>query len=84
MVFPMHLTSALPALRIIKEEKELTKNVFGGCVSVYDFKRAIEDRRATLPLRYVNKGEKLGLKNPKMDEEMIGILEQEGIGGGTE
>lgn len=61
---------------IIKEEKELTKNIFGEYVSVYDFKRAIEDG-ATLPLRYVNKGEKLGLKNPKLDEQMIEILERE-------
>jgi len=64
---------------IIREEKELTKNIFGEYVSVYDFKRAIEDG-ATLPLRYVNKGEKLGLKNPKMDEEMIGILERKESG----
>lgn len=61
---------------IIKEEKELTKNIFGEYVSVYDFKRAIEDG-ATLPLRYVNKGEKLGLKNPKLDEQMLEILESE-------
>ena len=35
---------------IIKDEEELTRNIFGEYVSVYDFKRAIEDG-ATLPLR---------------------------------
>lgn len=63
---------------IIKDEEELTKNIFGEYVSVYDFKRAIEDG-ATLPLRYLNKGEKLKLDNPKIDEEMAEILEDENL-----
>ena len=63
---------------IIKDEEELTKNIFGEYVSVYDFKRAIEDG-ATLPLRYLNKGEKLGIENPDLDAKMIEILEQENI-----
>lgn len=61
---------------IIKEEQELTKNIFGEYVSIYDFKRAIADG-ATLPLRYLNKGEKLGLKNPDLNEEMAEVLENE-------
>ena len=63
---------------IIKEEEELTKNIFGEYVSVYDFKRAIIDG-ATLPLRYLNKGEKLGIENPALDEQMAEILEDENI-----
>jgi len=63
---------------IIKEEEELTKNIFGEYVSVYDFKRAIEDE-ATLPLRYTNKGEKLQLNNPELDEWMAEILENEDL-----
>lgn len=63
---------------IIKDEEELTKNIFGEYVSVYDFKRAIEDG-ATLPLRYLNKGEKLGLNNPALDEQMAEILEDENL-----
>ncbi len=59
---------------IIKEEEELTKNIFGDYVSVYDFKRAIEDD-ATLPLRYINKGEKLKLNNPDIDDQMAAIIE---------
>jgi len=63
---------------IIKGEEELTKNIFGEYVSVYDFKSAIEDG-ATLPLRYVNKGEKLQLNNPDLDEEMAGIIDSEDL-----
>lgn len=61
---------------IIKEELELTKNIFGEYVSVYDFKRAIEDR-ATLPLRYLNRGEKLDIENPDLDDRMAEIIESE-------
>lgn len=63
---------------IIKDEEELTKNIFGEYVSVYDFKRAIEDG-ATLPLRYLNRGEKLGIENPDLDERMAEIIENEDL-----
>ena len=63
---------------IIKGEEELTKNIFGEYVSVYDFKSAIVDG-ATLPLRYVNKGEKLKLTNPDLDEEMATIIDDEDL-----
>ena len=63
---------------IIKDEEELTKNIFGEYVSVYDFKRAIEDD-ATLPLLYINRGEKLGIDNPELDEKMAEVLEDENL-----
>lgn len=63
---------------IIKDEEEYTKNIFGEYVSVYDFKRAIEDE-ATLPLKYLNRGEKLDIDNPKLDEQMAEILEDENL-----
>ncbi|WP_369013004.1 type I restriction endonuclease subunit R [Flavobacterium anhuiense] len=63
---------------IIKDEEELTKNIFGEYVSVYDFKRAIEDD-ATLPLLYVNRGRKLGIENPELDEKMAEVLEDENL-----
>ncbi len=59
---------------IIKNELELTRNIFGEYVSVYDFKRAIVDG-ATLPLRYLNRGEKLGIENPDLDERMSDIID---------
>jgi len=63
---------------IIKEEEELTKNIFGEYVSIYDFKRAIEDE-ATLPLRYLNRGEKLDITNPELDELMAEVFENEDL-----
>lgn len=63
---------------LIKEELELTKNIFGEYVSIYDFKRAIDDG-ATLPLRYLNKGEKLGIENPQLDEKMAELIENEDL-----
>lgn len=63
---------------IIKGEEELTKNIFGDYVSVYDFKRAIVDG-ATLPLRYLNRGERLNIQNPDLDDRMAEILEDEDL-----
>ena len=63
---------------IFKDEAELTKNIFGEYVSVYNFKRAIEDG-ATLPLLYLNKGEKLDIENPKLDAQMADIWANENI-----
>ncbi len=61
---------------IIKEEQEITKNIFGEYVSIYDFKRAVDDG-ATLPLKYLNRGEELDIDNPEMDERMCEVLEDE-------
>lgn len=63
---------------LIDDELELTKNIFGEYVSVYDFKRAIEDG-ATLPLRYLNRGEKLDIENPDLDERMAEIINNEDL-----
>ena len=61
---------------LIKEEKHLTEQIFGGYVSVYDFKRSIDDG-STLPLRYLNRGEKLDIENPELDERMAEIINNE-------
>ena len=37
---------------------EITARTFGGYISVYDFKRAVEDK-ATVPLYYENRGDKI-------------------------
>ena len=56
----------------------ITARTFGGYVSVYDFKRAVEDK-ATVPLYYENRGEKLKeLKNPEINEQIATALEQAG------
>ena len=54
---------------LISDGEELTKDIFGDYVSIYGFKRAIEDK-ATLPLRYLNRGEKLEIEQPDLDEKM--------------
>lgn len=63
---------------LIKGEDEITKQIFGEYVSIYDFKRAIEDE-ATLPLMYINRGEKLQIENPEVDDQMAEILENEDL-----
>jgi len=61
---------------LIDDEVELTKKIFGGYVSVYDFKKAMDDG-ATLPLRYLNRGEKLDIENPDLDQRMADIINNE-------
>ena len=56
----------------------ITERTFGKYVSIYDFKRAIDDH-ATVPLYYENRGEKIqDLKNPEINEEIAAALEQAG------
>jgi type I restriction enzyme R subunit len=56
----------------------ITARTFGGYVSIYDFKRAVEDK-TTVPLYYENRGERLqDLQNPEINEEIATVLEQAG------
>lgn len=55
-------------------EKQLTRQVFGDYVSIYDFKRAVADG-ATLPLFYENRGEKLKIVDPKVSERLAQHIE---------
>ena len=53
----------------------ITARTFGGYVSVYDFKRAVEDG-ATVPLYYENRGEKiLDLRNPEISDKILDAIE---------
>jgi type I restriction enzyme, R subunit len=56
------------------KDDQLTRRIFGDYVSVYDFKRSIEDG-ATVPLYYENRGEKLRLDNPKINDEIRAAIE---------
>ncbi|KAB1067956.1 type I restriction endonuclease subunit R [Tamlana haliotis] len=74
--FAMNMRKALPNASFMGftgtplfKDDELTKRIFGDYVSKYDFKRSIEDG-ATVPLYYENRGEKLKLENPKIDEQI--------------
>ena len=55
----------------------ITERTFGGYISVYDFQRAVDDR-ATVPLYYENRGEKiLNVKdNPEITDRILEAIEQ--------
>ena len=53
----------------------ITERTFGGYISVYDFKRAVEDG-ATVPLYYENRGKKIAdLKNPEINDQILEAIE---------
>lgn len=52
----------------------LTARTFGGYVSVYDFRRAVEDG-ATVPLYYENRSDQLGIENPEINDELLQAVE---------
>jgi type I restriction enzyme R subunit len=79
----MNLRNALPNASFIGftgtplfKDDEITKRIFGDYVSRYDFKRSVDDG-ATVPLYYENRGEYLKLNNPKINENIRSLLENE-------
>ncbi len=53
----------------------ITERTFGGYISIYDFKRAVEDK-ATVPLYYENRGEKiLDINNPDITDKILDAIE---------
>jgi len=54
---------------------ELTKRIFGGYVSRYDFKRSEEDQ-STVKLIYENRGEKLGLARLDLNDRIADAIEK--------
>ena len=57
-------------------DDNLTARTFGGYISVYDFKRAVEDG-ATVPLYHENRGDKIAdLHNPEINERILDAIEQ--------
>ena len=81
-IFADHMMKLLPtAARIgftgtpLLSSDNITARTFGGYISVYDFKRAVEDG-ATVPLYYENRGEKIAdLYNPKITEQILDAIE---------
>lgn len=53
---------------------EITKQMFGDYVSTYDFQRAVDDK-ATVPLYYDNRGEKLHLTTTDINEKIAEKLQ---------
>jgi len=57
----------------------ITARTFGGYISIYDFKRAVEDG-ATVPLYYENRGEKIeDLRNPDITDKILDAIENADI-----
>lgn len=56
------------------KDDEITRRVFGDYISTYDFQRAVEDK-ATVPLYYDARGEKLGVATNDINERIAEKLE---------
>ena len=82
-IFADNLEKLLPtASRIgftgtpLLSSNEITARTFGGYISVYDFKRAVEDK-ATVPLYYENRGEKIKeIRNPEITDKILDAIEE--------
>ncbi|MCJ7548091.1 MAG: HsdR family type I site-specific deoxyribonuclease, partial [Anaerolineae bacterium] len=57
------------------KDDEITRRVFGGYVSTYDFQRAVEDK-ATVPLYYDARGDKLGVAIGDLNERIAAKLDE--------
>ena len=85
-IFADNMMKLLPtAVRIgftgtpIFDSDSITTRTFGDYVSIYDFKRAVEDG-ATVPLYYENRGEKIcDLHNPEITERILDAIENADI-----
>ncbi|MDI9243353.1 type I restriction endonuclease subunit R [Fusibacillus kribbianus] len=81
-IFAENMVTLLPtASRIgftgtpLLSSDNITERTFGGYISVYDFKRAVEDG-ATVPLYYENRGERIQeIKNPDITEKILDAIE---------
>ncbi len=78
----LNLRSALPNASYIGftgtplfKDEEITRRVFGDYISTYDFQRAVEDK-ATVPLYYDSRGEKLGLATNHLNQKIAEKLEE--------
>lgn len=85
-IFADNMMNLLPtAARIgftgtpLLSDDNITARTFGGYISIYDFKRAVEDG-ATVPLYYENRGEKiLNLHNPEITDRILDAIERADI-----
>ncbi len=59
----------------LMKDDEITRRVFGDYVSTYDFQRAVDDK-ATVPLYYDARGEKLGVAIGDLNERIAEELEK--------
>ena len=57
------------------KDDEITTKIFGDYISTYDFQRAVDDK-ATVPLYYDARGDKLGIATNDLNERIAEKLEQ--------
>lgn len=62
----------------ILKHDELTKRIFGGYISRYDFRRSEEDG-STVRLIYENRGEKLGIARLDLNDRIADAVESAGL-----
>jgi type I restriction enzyme, R subunit len=81
-VLALNMRNALPNAAFIgftgtplMAGEELTRQVFGDYVSVYNFKQSVDDN-ATVPLYYENRIPELQLTNPDLNKDMERLLEE--------
>lgn len=87
-ILALNMRNALPKASFIGftgtplfKDDEITRRVFGDYVSTYDFQRAVEDK-ATVPLYYDARGDKLGVAVGDLNERIaakLGELETEDV-----
>lgn len=77
----LNLRNALPNAAFIGftgtplfKDDEITQRVFGQYVSTYDFQRAVQDK-ATVPLYYDARGDRLGVATNDLNEKVAAKLE---------
>lgn len=78
----LNLRNALPHASYVgftgtplMKDDEITQKIFGGYLSTYDFQRAVDDK-ATVPLYYSPRGEKLGIATTELNERIAEKLEE--------
>lgn len=81
-VLALNMRNALPHASFIGftgtplfKDDEITRRIFGDYVSTYDFQRAVDDK-ATVPLYYDARGEKLGIATNNINEQLAAKLEE--------
>ena len=78
----LNMRNALPKANYIGftgtplfKNDQITKRIFGGYVSTFNFQRAVDDN-ATVPLYYDNRGEKLKITTASINERIAEKLEE--------
>jgi type I restriction enzyme R subunit len=81
-VFAMNMRNALPNAAFIgftrtplMAGEEKTKEVFGGYVSIYNFRQSVEDG-ATVPLYHENRIPELQLSNEALNEDLNRVIDE--------